>query len=171
MLYGYSRDPELTFDQVLDRFRKNIGYAYELYLYNLHYLVKVAQYALQDAERRSSKHLPTEEDKAFTGKLFLNEYIQSLVSNEELNRLLEKNKFTERTDPDMTRRLYTEFAKGEVYKTFLANTTDTPRTILKFYCICTKTVVTTSLTTKRWKICTLPGLMTNPWWSGRSRKP
>ena len=139
MLYGHSRDPELSLDQVLERFRKNVNQSYGLYLYNLHYLRKVAEYALKDADRRRAKHLPTEEDKAFTGKLFLNDSIQSLVQNAPFHRLLEKWGFTELIDTDLTRRLYLELSKTDEYKAFLAKddqTQDHVDILLLLYKLC-----------------------------------
>lgn len=124
MLYGSNRDPELSYQQVLDRFRNNVEQSFHLYLFNLYYLTKVAAYALKDAEKRSSKHLPTEEDKAFTGKLYLNDSMQSIVNDAAFQQAIEKLKFEEKIDDDLLRRLYKDFAKGEAYKEFLANPAD-----------------------------------------------
>lgn len=124
MLYGSSRDTDLSYLDVLGRFRRNIDQSYSLYLFNLYYLTQVAKYALEDAAKRSSKHLPTPEDKAFTGKLFENDAVQSLISNEAFGQLIDRKKFAEQIDRDVVRRLYKEFAKGEAYKAFLANPAD-----------------------------------------------
>lgn len=124
MLYGCSRDTELSYTDVLGRFRRNIDQSYSLYLFNLYYLTEVAKYALEDAAKRSSKHLPTPEDKSFTGKLFQNDSVQSLVTNEAFLRLVERKKFADVVDGDLVRRLYMDFSKGTTYKEFLANPAD-----------------------------------------------
>ncbi len=120
MLYGATKDSELNFDQILERYRTSVDQAYGLYLYGLYYLVKVSEYALKDAERRSAKHLPTEEDKAFTGKLFLNSSTQSLAKNDDFETRLSRRRLLDKIDSDLVRRLYTEFAKGEAYKKYLS---------------------------------------------------
>ncbi len=124
MLYGYSRDTELTFDQVIGRYKENVNQSFTLYLFNLYYLTKVAEYAIKDAEKRSSKHLPTAEDKAFTGKLFANVSLQSIVTNAHFIALCDHHGFADKIDEDIIRRLYKEFAKSEEYKAFLANPAD-----------------------------------------------
>ncbi len=140
MLYGASRDSELTYDQTLDRFRKSVDQTYGLYLYSLYYLVKVAEYAMKDAERRSSKHLPTEEDKAFTGKLFLNDSTHPLYKNDKFQSHLSKRRYLDKIDPDLVRRLYTEYAKTDSYKAYLSKadegTPDQVDALLQLFKIC-----------------------------------
>ena len=65
ILYSMSRDPELTVPKALSTFRANINSSYELYLFNLYVLVRVAGFAEEDAKRKLAKLLPSEEDKSF----------------------------------------------------------------------------------------------------------
>ncbi len=119
MLYAMSRDPESTFDDVLKNYRDSIQHSYELYLYNLNFLIRVAKYAVNDAERRSKKHLPTEEDKIFSPKLFQNEIVQSIVLNADFNELVNDFDLDKMIDGDAVRTLYIEFAKTDEYKKYL----------------------------------------------------
>ena len=77
MLYTMSRDKDLQLDEVLVNYRKNIKKSFELYLFNVLQLVKIARYSKNDAAQRAAKHLPSEEDKNFTSKLYDNDLIQS----------------------------------------------------------------------------------------------
>jgi len=121
MLYTMSQDKELQFSEALKQFRKSFDSSYELYLFNVLQLIKVAEYSRQDAARRASKHLPTEEDKKFTSKLFDNSLMQSLATNEGLNELFHKNKLIEKIDNDAIFRLYKEFSEKEEYKEYCKN--------------------------------------------------
>lgn len=121
MLYTMSQDKELQFDEVLRQFRKNFETSYELYLFNVLQLMKVAEYSRQDATQRAAKHLPTAEDKQFTSKLFDNPLMQSLVKNEGLNELFEKHNLEAVIDKDSIFRLYKEFAKTDEYKAYCKN--------------------------------------------------
>ena len=119
MLYALSRDPQLSMEEAMRRYRESISRSFELYLFYLHYVIKIAEYAKKDAERRASKFLPSDEDKQFTPRLFENDLIRSFTGNQELNRLFQRYKMVAKTDEDMVRALYTEFAKKDSYKAYL----------------------------------------------------
>ena len=137
MLYAMSRDQELAFDDVLKNYRESIQQSFELYLYNLQYLIKVAKYSLKDADRRSKKHLPSEEDKTFTPKLFQNDLIQIIVTNDKFNELVKEYDLDEMIDNDSVRSLYIDFAKTDEYKKYLQEETATHdedrRMVLELY--------------------------------------
>lgn len=119
VLYSMSRDNKLDLDSVLRRYRTNVDKSFELYLFNLLTLSRIANYARQDKARKRAKLLPTEEDLAFTAKLGENPLIDSLVNNLELNRLYKRYKLEGRLDKDIIRRFYTDFAKTDDYQEFL----------------------------------------------------
>ncbi len=125
MLYAMSRDPELIFEDVLKSYRESIQQSFELYIFNLHFLMKVAKYAEKDAERRANKHLPTEEDKLFTPKLFQNDLVQSIITNKNFRELVKEYDFDAKIDEDFVRKLYIDFAKNDDYKKYLNETTST----------------------------------------------
>ncbi len=136
MLYAMSRDPKSTFDDVLKNYRESVQQSFELYLYNLLYLMSVAKYALKDAERRSKKHLPSEEDKIFTPKLYMNDLVQAVVSNTKFNDLVRKFDLEKMVDEDGVRALYIDFAKTDEYKKYLSeenNPNDDRKVLLDLY--------------------------------------
>ena len=93
MLYTMSRDKKLTYKEALNRYHNGIESSYTLFVYNLNYLVHIAKYALKDANRRSSKHLPTEEDKLFTPKLFENDILKAITESTEFSVTVDKMQF------------------------------------------------------------------------------
>lgn len=119
MLYTMSRDKELTYKEALSRYDNGIEESYVLFLFNLNYLVKVARYSLKDADRRLAKHLPTEEDKTFTPKIFNNETVQSIATHVGFNDIVEKLKFEESVDQDTVRKVYVSFSKTPEYQAYL----------------------------------------------------
>lgn len=141
LLYTKSRDPQLKFDPLMKRYRKNINDSYELYLFNLLQFTKVAQYALRDASKRSAKLLPSEDDKAFKATLAENDLIQSLVKNEGLYRTYRKRGLESKIDSNNTRIIYTEFAKTDLYKDYLKKELpvidDHQKLLLELYKFCT----------------------------------
>lgn len=132
MLYATSRDQEVTLEDLLKKYHESIQHSFELYLYNLHYLLSVAKHALKDADRRSKKHLPTEEDKLFSPKLFTNDLTQTIVLNADFNRLVKEHALDTMIDQDTVRTLYIEFSKSEAYQKYISeeNTPDDDRKML-----------------------------------------
>ncbi len=122
ILYSMSRDPMLTKEEALRRYRESIDQSYLLYLYSLQYFMQVAGYSKMDAKRKSAKLLPSEEDKRFTAKLYENELMASLKNHEGLNHLFELHKFKISADDDNVRLIYTSFAKTDEYKEYINKT-------------------------------------------------
>ncbi len=121
MLYSMSRDKKLGYEEALKQYRDNVRHSFELYLYSLLLLTRIAEYAKQDAANRSSKLLPTEEDLSFSAKLGNNEPIRSVSQNEGFARLVRLFKLEDKLDDDKIRQIYTEFAKTEDYKKYVYN--------------------------------------------------
>jgi len=140
MLYSMSRDPQLSFEEVLKRYRESIQTSYELYLFNMYHVIQITAYAKKDAARRKAKHLPSEEDKIFTAKLYENELIQSIVGQITYKQLIEKYNFAEIVDIDNTRKFYIDFAKGDAYKKYVRTETtniEHKQILLQLYKFCT----------------------------------
>jgi N utilization substance protein B len=124
MLYSLGRDKSLKFDEALARYRDKVSKSFELYLFNLLYLMRIAEYSIQDAEARRAKLRPSEEDKNFVPKLGTNPLLTSLSKNEGLFRLLKQYKTEQYLDEDHVRTFYNEFSKKEEYIQYAYGSTD-----------------------------------------------
>ena len=119
VLYSLSRDPQLNLKEASKRYNDNIGRSYQLYLLNLWKLTQVACYSLQDKQVKTSKLLPTEEDKSFTAKLCENPLVQSIIQHRKVNALIKHYQLGDKIDDDIIRKLYYEFAKTDAYKAYV----------------------------------------------------
>ncbi|MBL7775975.1 MAG: hypothetical protein JNK89_08220, partial [Saprospiraceae bacterium] len=72
LLYMLNRDEKLTFPDLMKGYEDGIWKTYEIYIFHLHLLLKVAQYAEKDAAIRAAKLLPADEDKNFKPILYTN---------------------------------------------------------------------------------------------------
>ncbi len=137
LLYSMSRDKALTQEALLERYRQSVEASFQLYLYNLLYWVKVAEFARTDAKMKKAKLLPTEADKRFQPKLFENALIFSVTENAPLNDLFQRHQLQEKIQEDSCRILYTEFAKSETYQEYLqqevTQVEDHRRVLLELY--------------------------------------
>lgn len=140
MLYSMSRDEQLTYTEALRRYHGNIQSAFDMYLYNLYLLTGITSYAEKDRDRRLVKHLPTEEDKIFTDRLYRNPLIRALTTNKVLQQEIIRLQLDEHTDQDNIRKIYIDFAKTDDYKNYLiAEDIDEShrQILLKLYKFCT----------------------------------
>jgi N utilization substance protein B len=124
MLYSMSRDPELQTKDAIKRYQLAIQKSYELYLFTLQSLIRIAEYSKHDAAKKMAKLLPSEEDKQFTAKLSQNDLLQSLSENEGLQKLLKDYKLRHKIDQDSIRVFYADFAKTDYYKDYLKDSAD-----------------------------------------------
>jgi len=119
LLYAMESDKDLTFDKCKKRYWNMIDKSYDLFLFNIFNLIQITKVAIDDEQKKKSKHLPTEEDKAFTAKFCENELIESLRDNAALNKIFEKKGFSASSDRDHFKKIYYEFAKEPAYIEYL----------------------------------------------------
>ncbi|MCB0642359.1 MAG: transcription antitermination factor NusB [Phaeodactylibacter sp.] len=135
-----SQDASLTRSECLIRYRKSINLSFELFLFNLWQLLQVAAYAQKDAEKKNAKLMPSEADMKFTARLYENPLVQSILLHQQFLGLVSTFEFKEKTDIDIIRRLYYDFAKTDIYLRYLdnteASTEDHRQVLLQLYKFC-----------------------------------
>jgi transcription antitermination protein NusB len=119
MLYAIGRDNKLGVNDIINRYRFIVSKSFELYLFSLWVLMRIADHSRQDAAKKSAKLLPSAEDRQFTAKLADNNIIRDLEANEGLQQLFRKYKLTLKADLDNVRLFYTDFAKTDEYKNYI----------------------------------------------------
>jgi len=118
VLYTMNRDETITPRLAMEQYNQSVQTSYKIYLLNVLQFYKVAEYVLEDAKIRASKHLPTEEDKNFSTQLYQNPVIQTIADSESFSRIVRKEKLDKMLDSDFTRKIYKEFAKTPAFKQY-----------------------------------------------------
>lgn len=118
-MYMLNRDEQLAFPDLLKGYNDGIWKTYEIYIFQLHLLLKVAQYAEKDAEIRAAKLLPSDEDKTFSPHLYSNSCTQSLANHVAFLNIVAQFHANEALDEDQIRRMYNAFAETEAYLKYL----------------------------------------------------
>jgi N utilization substance protein B len=119
LLYMLNRDEQLAFPEMVKQYNDGIWKTYEIYIFQLYLLLKVAQYAERDAANRATKLLPSEEDKTFTPRLYNNPCIQSLANHVAFLNLVKKYHSDENIDDDHIRALYLAFSATDEYTQYM----------------------------------------------------
>lgn len=118
-LFILNKDENLNKKQALSFYERSVEETYQLYLFNLYAIIGICEFSKEDQNLRHSKHLPSDEDKSFSAKLYENELIQSLVNNPGLQKQFKKHDFGSKVDRDFLKRLYKKLANEDAYKRYL----------------------------------------------------
>ena len=120
-----NRDENLAFPDLMKGYEDGIWKTYEIYIFHLHLLLKVAQYAEKNAAIRAAKLLPSDEDKDFSPILYSNACTQSLANHVPFLNVVTKYHANEQIDEDQIRSMYLSFAETDNYQKYLSQESHT----------------------------------------------
>jgi len=124
-LYALNRDQELTSKEALKNYDKSIAQSYELCDFSIFILLRIAEYATIDGEKRKKKHLKTIEDQTFTSKMATNASTMSLSNSASLEKSINDGDFDTKLDKDFIKKMYRDFVNSDEFATYLSGQTDT----------------------------------------------
>ncbi|WP_295117337.1 transcription antitermination factor NusB [uncultured Chitinophaga sp.] len=107
----------------------------QVFTYLLYMVTQVAQYAETDAQTRSSKHLPSQEDLNVSTKIAGNEYLYQIINDTGFKVNLDHWKLKYIPDQELLRKLYNSLADTDTYKAYIAEegrNKATEKSILEF---------------------------------------
>jgi transcription antitermination protein NusB len=125
LLYAKNRDAELTLNDLHSQYDDYGKRTLELYLLNFHQLLEVAHYAVKDEVNRRGKHIPTEDDKKFSAKLYKNSLLDPFILRGAYSRAIKKFLIDSHIQEDNTRLFYQKFLETDTYKQFLTKQDNT----------------------------------------------
>ena len=123
-LYMMGRDPQIKKDDAITFYKDSLEQSRQLYLFNIFILLRTAECAVQDAHKRLTKYLPSDEDKQFSDKLYNNRLISGLNKEVELGKILKSLELKNPVDKDLINRLYRGFSKVGDYGKYMARESD-----------------------------------------------
>ncbi|MCL4142405.1 UNVERIFIED_CONTAM: hypothetical protein GTU68_032512 [Idotea baltica] len=109
---------------VIQRYRESIDNFFELYLFNIYLVIRIAELSKTEAKKRGAKHISDDYDKAFIDKLWTNKLISYLVHNESLNLKFRKLHFDSKIEEDFVKKLYKSFSELPEYKKYIKSDND-----------------------------------------------
>lgn len=119
LLYSQNRDTELNRSELLRRYDEAVKQSFELLLFVMYSFIEITYQSVEHEKKKRAKLMPTEEDNAFTAKLYRNPLIQSLVDNKLLEDEFTNCGFRKKVDEDFFRKMYIEFSKTDEYKKYI----------------------------------------------------
>ncbi|MCD4772569.1 MAG: transcription antitermination factor NusB [Bacteroidales bacterium] len=102
----------------------SVNKLYELYIYQLSFLVAVQQFAVKRIEDAKKKHLPTNEDINPNSKFINNRIFKQLASNKDFLKKEEIFKISWIDEKEMIRKFFLEFKDNYEYINYLNSDED-----------------------------------------------
>ncbi|MGB0839269.1 MAG: transcription antitermination factor NusB [Chitinophagales bacterium] len=102
---------------------RSIRNTYQLHLYNLLVITRVAGYVVEDEKRRARKHLQTNKSSHFSTRIATAPFVQYLSENVAFNAALKQEKLVPRLDKSVTRKLYQKLSESDTYQKYCAKET------------------------------------------------
>jgi N utilization substance protein B len=105
-------DPVKTLSKQLDQTR-------ELFVYLLHFITQVAQYAEQDSRQRASRHLTSKEDLNVNTKIAGNELLWKVLESASYRKAVEINMPSSIDSSEWIRKIYLKLVASELYQEYI----------------------------------------------------
>ena len=123
ILYAATAEDNIKTKDLVKNYHTKINDAFELLLFNIFLLTKVAEEAVKDEKNRKSKHLPSSFDKAFVPKLYENDLLQSFINDPYIQKIAKNAEFEEKAGDDLAPIIYKKFslAYKDSYKEYILN--------------------------------------------------
>lgn len=136
-LYMKEKGSDMSAPQLISFVDKQLDAFYRLYLLNLYVLAESANYVNEEATKRASKHLKTQEDLAYSVRLFHNPIVQNIVLSPAYEDGVKKEKFEVAVDRDLFRKVFNKFSESPDFVHYAAKENPTPvddyRAVIKLY--------------------------------------
>ncbi len=121
VLYSMNRNEQITLDSAKKLYHQYIDKTYDLYLFSLLNIYKLAGLSLKELDHRQSKHIKSDEDENFKPKLWENELIQTLHNDLALQKEWKQRGHFGKIDLDYLKNIYKDFAKSDAYVDYMSN--------------------------------------------------
>jgi N utilization substance protein B len=107
--------------------QKHFDQSRELLIYLSYFLTEVAAHAEKDAYIRSSKHLPSEEDRNVNTKIAGNEVLWKIKEDASFQQEVSKSKPEHKLDKELVRKIYQQLEEAPIYKQYILSAERKPK--------------------------------------------
>jgi len=103
--------------------QEHFDHSKDLLQYFIYFITEVAAYAERDSYKRSSKHLPTQNDLNVNTKIAGNEWLWKIKEDQTLKAEWAKLKPELKVDKELIQKLYSHLTEAAQYKTYISSPT------------------------------------------------
>ncbi|MBS1668590.1 MAG: transcription antitermination factor NusB [Bacteroidetes bacterium] len=99
--------------------QKHFDHTRQLFIYLIHFITEIAQYAETDSRVRASKHLPSDQDRNVNTRLAGNEMLWKILEDASYQKALAADKPQLHINKELVKKLYQELAETNEYKKYI----------------------------------------------------
>lgn len=119
-LYAYFQSHNERIDQAEKKLMKSVNSIYDLYVYQLSFMIEIVEFARESIEIARSKYLPTKEELNPNLRFVENSIILSLEKNADYRRKYEELKINWIDHKDLIRRIFNEIKEDNEYISYMS---------------------------------------------------
>jgi N utilization substance protein B len=119
-IYALEVSHEYDMQTAENKLIKSAESLYDLYIYQLSFIRKIAEFAEQKIEEGRKKRLPSPEDLNPNMRFVENTFLHALVENPALTREISRLKISWGNYPEIVRNVYAAFTESEEYQQYMA---------------------------------------------------
>lgn len=124
-LYAYFQSNNTQLDQGEKQLLLSINKLYELFIYQLSFLVEVQRYSAHRVEENKGKHLPTEEDLNPNMRFVNNRILTAIANNRDFLKKEQIYKINWSQEKELIRKFYITMRESEAYEKYMSKDTNT----------------------------------------------
>jgi N utilization substance protein B len=115
-----AQDQTAKTSEAIKILQKHFDQTRQLFVYLVYFLTEIARYAETDSQFRSSKHLPTDQDRNVNIKLAGNELLWKIKEEGSFQKALNTDKPQLLRNSELIKKLYQELTEREEYKKYIS---------------------------------------------------
>jgi len=131
-LYAYFQSGNARIDQGENQLLLSINKLYELFIYQLSFLVETTRFADYRLEENKGKHLPTAEDLNPNMRFAQNKILSKISTNRDFLRKENLYKINWSEEKEMVRRFYVVLRESDAYEQYMSKPVNTIEDDKKF---------------------------------------
>lgn len=134
-LYAYFQSGNLRIDQGEQQLILSVNKLYELFIYQLSFLIELSRYAERRLEENKLKHLPTQDDLNPNMRFANNSLLAGLNNNRDFLKKEQLYKVNWSQEQELVRKFYNKLRETDAYEKYMGSQTnsfDEDRKLLQY---------------------------------------
>jgi len=122
--YAHTQTENKTFVETEKQLLQSINKVYELFIYQLSFLMEIFYFAENMMQEAKNKHLPTEEEKNPNTRFVDNAIYRMIAENKNYKKLLGAYAINWKEDEEIIRRMYKEIRQSRPFQEYMVKPAD-----------------------------------------------
>lgn len=120
-LYAFIQSDNERLDLGEKELLKSINKLYEIYIYQISFLIEIAEFAQKRMNENKEKFFPTPDDLDPNTRFVNNKLIRQITDNRDFRKHFDAYKINWADQEEMIRKIYKEILDGDDYKAYMAS--------------------------------------------------